>query len=63
MNVKDEIYKRGYTILEFCEKIGISRWTLMDICNGKHKARGTTIYLIAKGLEMSYEDVKQMLGS
>lgn len=61
MNIKDEIYKRGWTIEKFCNHIGISRWTLMDINNGKHKPSGNTIYLIAKGLNLPYEQVKEML--
>ena len=61
MNIKDEIYKRGFTIEKFCDHIGISRWTLMRIYNGENKPRGTTIYLIADGLKLPYEQVKEML--
>ena len=59
IKIKDEVYKRGYTIDSFCEKAGISRYTFMDINNGKHKPRGETIYLIAKALDIPYEDVKE----
>lgn len=61
MSLKDEIYSRGYTIQSFAEECGISRFTLNNILNRSNKVRGTTIYLIASTLDMSYEEVKALI--
>lgn len=58
MKLKDEIYKRGYTLIEFCNKAKISRFTLMSFFKGRNKKlRGDTIYLISVALDVPYETV------
>lgn len=61
MSLKDEIYSRGYTIQNFAEECGISRFTLNNILNRSNKVRGTTIYLIASTLDMPYDEVKRII--
>lgn len=61
MTLRDEIYKRGHTIESFSSITGLSRWTIMMVCNKKTKPRGDTIYLIAEGLNMPYDKVKRMI--
>ena len=61
MNLLDEIYKRGYNINTFSDKIGICRQTIWACCKGINKTRGDTIYLIANELQLPYETVKQMI--
>lgn len=59
--LKREIYKSGKTLAQFCEEIGISRFTLVNLGNGRSKKpRGSTIYLIAVGLGKTYEEVEEM---
>lgn len=59
--LKDEIYKRGYTIQSFAEFIGIERHALINIFKNSGKStRGDTINLISKGLDMPYEEVKEL---
>lgn len=55
--LKKEIYKRGYTIIEFAELSNINRWTLNNIFKG-NVPRGDTIYQISKGLKTPYEEVE-----
>lgn len=61
MNLKDEIYSRGYTLENFAEECGLSRFTINKIINRNQKVRGTTIYLIAETLDMPYEKVKDII--
>ena len=59
-NLKTEIYKRGYTLSSFADMVGINRITLNRLFKAEHKVRGDTIYLISKGLEMTYEKVEKL---
>ena len=58
--LKDEIYKRGYTINSFAERVGISRYTLNNIFTGRHKPRGDTMSWIAQALDLPYERVVEI---
>ena len=57
--LKTEIYKRGYTIGEFANEIGINRWTLNHIFKGS-VPRGDTVYHISQGLKITYEEAKEL---
>lgn len=60
--LKKGIYKSGLSISEFCDDIGISRYTIISYCNGKSKKlRGDTISRIAVGLGVPYEEVESWL--
>lgn len=59
--LKTEIYKQGYTMEGFCEKIGIHRHTLLELFARRTKClRGDTICLVSKGLKMPYEKVAEL---
>lgn len=58
--LKNEIYKKGYTLYSFADEVGINRSTLNSIFKHENKTRGDTIYLIAKGLNISYEKVSEL---
>lgn len=55
--IKQEIYKKGYTIESFCESVGINRHTIFNIEKKKHKTRDVVKHIIADGLNISYERV------
>ena len=57
--LKTEIYKRGYTIQDFANECGISRFTLNRIFKDL-KPRGDTINLISKELGISYERIEKI---
>lgn len=61
--LKTEIYKRGYTITSFADKVGISRFTLTDAFTGRHKLRGDTMSWIAEALNEPYEEVERLCQS
>lgn len=57
----DEIYKHGYTVTGFCSKCGMDPSTIYDYIRGKKRGfKGGTIYNIATGLGMKYEEVKKL---
>ena len=58
--LKTEIYKKGYTIKQFADLVGISRFTLNAYFTNRHIARGDTINLISKGLDIPYEKVSEL---
>lgn len=56
--LKRLIYKKGYTINEFCMKCGVNRATLYKIFDGKTQSPiPRTVYLISKKLNEPYEVV------
>lgn len=60
--LRKEIYKRGYTIESFADVSGVSSVGLHIILRGKYKTvKGYTIYNIAKGLDMTYEEVEELI--
>ena len=59
--LKDEIYKRGFTIERFCLESDITKDTMYNIFKGKtKKVRGSTIYLMAQTLGLPYERVEEL---
>lgn len=58
----DEIAKRGYTIKEFCSKCGIDSSVIYTYIKGKKKKsmRRCTLAIIAKNLDISYEEIKEI---
>lgn len=58
--LKTEIYKKGYTIKQFADLVGISRFTLNAYFTNRHIARGDTINLISKGLDIPYEKASEL---
>jgi len=62
--LKDEIYRQGYTLTSFAEKICISRWTLNNILKYRYNTnQKETIRLIANGLGLSIEEAAKMIRS
>ena len=61
--LKTEIYRKGYTIKSFADRVGISRFTLNDVFTGRHKPRGDTISWIAEALNEPYEKVVEICQS
>lgn len=62
--LKDEIYRQGYTLTSFAEKIYISRWTLNNIFKQRFKKNHKEIVrLIAEGLNLSIEQTEKLIRS
>lgn len=60
----DEIAKRGYTIKGFCNQTGIDSSTIYSYIKGRKKSmRRCTLAIIAKNLDMSYEEIKTICPS
>ena len=60
--LKDEIYRQGYTVTSFANKIYISRWTLNNIFKHAYRSNHKAIIeLIAKGLDLPIKKVERMV--
>lgn len=60
--LKDEIYRQGFAICEFADKIFVSRWTLNNIFRHRyHTNQKEIIRLIASGLGKSYEETARLI--
>ena len=60
--LKQAIYEHGYTIDSFCSKTGLGYSTLYNIFIGKtQEVRGDVINIIAKTLDLTYEEVRDMV--
>lgn len=59
--LKTEIYKRGFTLSQFSKVSGVSLKCLNSIFTREFKTtRGDTIYCLAKGLGMEYDEVQKL---
>lgn len=62
MKLKNEIYKKGYTITSFCKKTGVDKSTLYKFFEGRTKRfNGYTISQLAKALGKEYEEMLEIL--
>lgn len=60
--LKRKIYKSGENLQTFADKVGLSRFTIMNVIKGRYKsANGATIKLIADGLGMTYEETEKLI--
>ena len=58
--LRREIFKRGYSMEEFAYKTELRTDTLNRICDMCAKPHTNTIWKIAKGLGMTFEEVESM---
>lgn len=54
------IYSKGYTMDSFTKKCQIDRTTIWRNIRLKEKFRGSTIYLMANELKLSYEEMERL---
>lgn len=58
--LKDEIYKRGYTIKEFADRVQINRLTMNYWFRGQQKPSRYCIQVMADELNMPYKKVERL---
>mgnify|MGYP003294099664 CR=1 FL=1 len=60
--LQKEIYKRGYNYKTFCDEAGLSLTCLARILNKEYKkVRGSSIYNMSRVLEVTYEEMEEIL--